>query len=263
MNVLNELSAPPIHPDARIGRNVQIGPFVTIEADVEIGDNCIIHSNVVIGSGTRMGDNCKVFPGAIVGTIPQDLKFDDERTYLEIGNNVVIREYCTLNKGTNESGKTVIKDNCLLMAYSHVAHDCVVGKNCIFANNATLGGHVKIGDYVRIGGLAAVHQFCKIGSYAFVAGGTMVRKDIPPYIKMGHNPNTYLGVNSIGLDRAGFSKEDIHHIQDIYRVLFVKKGFNTTRALAYIQTEIKDSPLRQQILNFVANAERGILKRIK
>lgn len=252
-----------IHPAAKIGRNAQIGPFVTIEADVVIGDNCTIASGAVIANGTRMGDDCRVFSGAIVGTIPQDLKFANEETYLEIGNNVTIREYCTLNRGTVESGKTVIKDNCLLMAYVHVAHDCVVGENCILTNNATLGGHVHLGKHVRIGGLSAVHQFVKLGDNAFVAGGIMVRKDVPPYIKVGRNPASYIGVNSIGLKRLGFSQETVNQIQDIYRVLFVKKGYNTHRALQYIEEYMPVTEERAFILDFVRTSERGIVKGIQ
>ncbi len=261
MNKYNGLSS--IHPDAKIGKNAKIGPFVVIEADVEIGDNCSIASGAVIANGTRMGDNCRVFSGAMVGTIPQDLKFANEETYLEVGNNVIIREYCTLNRGTSESGKTVIKDNCLLMAYVHVAHDCVVGKNCILTNNATLGGHVHLGDFVRLGGLSAVHQFVKLGDYAFVAGGVMVRKDVPPYIKVGRASVSYIGINSIGLKRAGFSQEDINHIQDIYRALFVKKGYNTKRALQYIKEYLPETAARKYIVDFVESSERGIVKGIR
>lgn len=261
MNRNNALSA--IHPDAKIGKNAQIGPFVVIEADVEIGDNCMIASGAVIADGTRMGDNCRVFSGAMVGTIPQDLKFANEKTYLEVGNNVTIREYCTLNRGTIESGKTVIKDNCLLMAYVHVAHDSVVGKNCILTNNATLGGHVHLGDFVRIGGLSAIHQFVKLGDHAFVAGGVMVRKDVPPYIKVGRDPVAYIGINSIGLKRSGFTQEQVNHIQDIYRVLFVKKGYNTRRAVQYIQEYLPETSDRKLILDFIESSERGIVKGIR
>ena len=252
-----------IHPNAKIGKNTTIAPFAVIEADVEIGDNCSIHSHAVVANGTRMGDNCQVFSGAIVGTIPQDLKFANEQTYLEIGNNVIIREYCTLNKGTAAHGKTVIKDNCLLMAYSHIAHDCLVGNNCIFANNASLGGHVEVGDFVRIGGLAAVHQFAKIGMHAFVAGGIMVRKDVPPYIKVGRESVSFIGVNSIGLQRAGYTPTQINRIKEMYSVLFVKKGYNTTKAVEYIKANIEDGEERKNILDFIAKSERGLVKGIR
>lgn len=261
MSLHSELAS--IHPDAKIGANTTIAPFAVVESDVKIGENCVIHSHAVIANGTRMGNNCQVFSGAIVGTIPQDLKFANEQTYLEIGNNVIIREYCTLNRGTVESGKTVIKDNCLLMAYSHIAHDCVVGNNCIFANNSTLGGHVIVGDYVRIGGLAAVHQFGKIGMHAFIAGGIMVRKDVPPYVKVGRENVSYIGVNSIGLQRAGYSQEQINQIQDIYRVLFVKKGYNNRRAIQYIEEYIAESEEKKQILEFIEGSERGLIKGIR
>lgn len=248
-----------IHPDAKIGKNVTIGPFTSIAADVVIGDNCWIGSNVSIMDGTRLGENCKIFPGAIVGAVPQDLKFEGESSILEIGNNVTIREYCTLNRGTKASFKTVISDNCLLMAYVHIAHDCQLGNNCILSNNVTLAGHIEIGDWAVLGGLVAVHQFVKVGQHAFIGGGSLVRKDVPPFVKAAREPLSYAGVNSVGLRRRGFTNEQITQIQDIYRILFVF-GFNTRQAVDKITKELPDSPEKEYVLNFIGSADRGLMK---
>ena len=199
---------------AKIGKNVQIEPFAVIYDDVVIGDNCYIGANVVIFPGARIGNNCKIFPGA---SIPQDLKFDNEYTTVEIGNNNTIREFVTINRGTAASGKTVVGDNNLIMAYVHIAHDCVVGNNCVLANNTTLAGHITIEDYVITGGMSAIHQFVHIGQHAILAGGSLVDKDIPPYVKVGKFPASYCGINSVGLHRRGFSQEDINEIQAIYK----------------------------------------------
>ncbi|NJL74944.1 MAG: acyl-ACP--UDP-N-acetylglucosamine O-acyltransferase [Saprospiraceae bacterium] len=252
-----------IHPKAKIGNNVRIEPFVTIEEDVVIGDNTWIGSHAVIMNGTRMGENCKIFPGAVVGAAPQDLKFKNENTTLEIGNNVTIREYCTINKGTTANYSTIIGDNCLLMAYVHVAHDCVIEQNCILANNVTLAGHIHIGKYATLGGLVAVHQFVRIGDYVYIGGSSLVRKDIPPFIKAAREPLSYVGINSVGLKRRGFTIEQVHSIQDIYRILFIKKGFNTRTALEHIAIEIEPSPERDYILDFVKHADRGIIRGLR
>ncbi|MBP7184210.1 MAG: acyl-ACP--UDP-N-acetylglucosamine O-acyltransferase [Saprospiraceae bacterium] len=251
-----------IHPDANIGKGVQIGPFVSIAADVVIGEGTWIGANVSIMEGVRIGKNCKIFPGAIVGGIPQDLKFEGERTLLEIGDNVIIREYCTLNRGTKANNKTVIGSNCLLMAYVHVAHDCVISNNCILANNVNLAGHIEIGEHAVLGGLTAVHQFVKIGAHTMIGGGSLVSRDIPPFIKAARNPLSYAGVNSLGLKRRGFSKEQIHSIQDIYRILFVRGG-NVGKSLKQIKVDIPDSDEKDTILEFIANCERGLLKGFK
>jgi UDP-N-acetylglucosamine acyltransferase len=259
----NGMSLVSIHPNAKIGNNVKIDPFVTIEEDVEIGDNTWIGSHAVIMNGTRMGENCKIYPGAIVGAAPQDLKFKNERTTLELGKNVTIREYCTINRGTSANYSTIIKDNCLLMAYVHVAHDCVIEQNCILANNVTLAGHIHIGKFATLGGLVAVHQFVRIGDYVYLGGGSLVRKDIPPFIKAAREPLSYVGINSVGLKRRGFTVEQVHAIQDIYRILFVKKGFNTKTALEYISSEIEVSAERDYIVEFIKNADKGIIKGLR
>ena len=251
-----------VSPDAKIGINVKIEPFATIQGDVVIGDNCWIGSGAVIMDGVRMGENTKIFPGAIVGAVPQDLKFNGEPSTVEIGNNVVIREYCTINRGTEANMTTKIGDNCLLMAYVHVAHDCVIGKNCILANNATLGGHIEIGDFAVLGGMTAIHQFCRVGKHVMLAGGCLVNKDIPPYTKAARSPLSYAGVNSTGLKRRGFTFDDIHQIQDIYRILFVR-GHNFAQAVKFIETEVPASDIRDEILEFVQSSKRGIMKGFK
>jgi UDP-N-acetylglucosamine acyltransferase len=248
-----------IHPNAKIGQNVTIGPFTLIEEDVVIGDNCWIGNNVSILNGARIGDNCRIFPGAVVSAIPQDLKYKGESTTLQIGNNVIIRECCTLNRGTSAANTTFIGDNCLLMAYVHVAHDCMIAENCILANNVTLAGHIEIDKYARLGGMVAVHQFVRIGEQTMIGGGSLVRKDVPPFVMAAREPLSYAGINSVGLRRAGFTGEEMHHIEDIYRVLFVR-GLSTRKALSIIEEEVMPSVYRTQILEFVRDAKRGLMK---
>jgi UDP-N-acetylglucosamine acyltransferase len=248
-----------VHPGAKIAKNVVIEPFTTIHSNVIIGEGTWIGSNVTIMEGARIGKNCNIFPGAVISAIPQDLKFQDEETTVEIGNNVTIREYVTVNRGTVDRGKTVIGDNCLIMAYCHVAHDCIVGKNCIFSNNSTLAGHCTVGDYVILAGMTAVHQFCMIGNHAFVTGGSLVRKDVPPFVKGAREPLSYVGINSIGLRRRGFSPEKIREIQNIYRILY-QRNYNTTQASEIIEAEMEATPERDEILQFIKNSKRGIMK---
>ena len=251
-----------IHPNAKIGKNVEIGSFVTIAEDVEIGEGTKISPNVCILDGVRIGRNCQIFPGAIIGSIPQDLKFDGEYSLLEIGDNVIVREYCTINRGTRANYKTIIRNNCLIMAYCHIAHDCVIGENCILANCVNLAGHIEIGPKSVLGGLTAVHQFVRIGDHAMVGGGSLVRKDVPPYIKAAREPLSYAGVNSVGLRRRGFSSDQIHSIQDVYRILYIR-GFNTTQALERINDTLAATPERDKILDFIKGADRGIIKGLR
>ena len=218
-----------IHPTAKIATNVVVEPFATIHHNVKIGSGTWIGSNVTIMDGARIGKNCRIFPGAVISAIPQDLKYDGEDTTVEIGDNVTIRECVTINRGTNDRLKTVIGDNCLIMAYCHIGHDCVVGDSCIFSNNSTLAGHVTVGDNVVLAGMVAVHQFASVGNHAFVTGGSLVRKDIPPYVKAAREPLSYVGINSVGLRRRGFSTEKIREIQNIYRILY-QKSYNNTQA---------------------------------
>ncbi len=248
-----------VHPGAKIAKNVVIEPFTTIHNNVVIGEGTWIGSNVTIMEGARIGKNCNIFPGAVISAIPQDLKFQDEETTAEIGDNTTIREYVTVNRGTIDRGKTVIGNNCLIMAYCHIAHDCIVGDNCIFSNSSTLAGHITVGDHVVLAGMTAVHQFCMIGNHAFVTGGSLVRKDVPPYVKAAREPLSYVGINSIGLRRRGFQPEKIKEIQDIYRILY-QKSYNNTQAAEIIEAEMEATPERDEILQFIKNSKRGIMK---
>ena len=248
-----------IHPGAKIAKNVVIEPFTTISNNVVIGDGTWIGSNVTIMEGARIGKNCNIFPGAVISGVPQDLKFKDEDTTTEIGDNVTIRECVTINRGTTDRMKTVVGDNCLIMAYCHIAHDCIVGSNCIFSNNSTLAGHITIGDNVILAGMTALHQFCSVGNHAFVTGGTLVRKDVPPFVKAGREPISYVGINSVGLRRRVFTTEKIREIQDIYRILY-QKNYNNTQAARIIEAEMQATPERDEILQFIKNSHRGIMK---
>ena len=250
-----------VHPSAQLGANVTIEPFAIIDADVVIGDNCWIGASAAIKDGTRMGNGCRVFNGAIVGSVPQDLKFGGEKTQVVIGDNVTIREYCTINRGTEQHWKTEIGDDTLIMAYAHIAHDCIIGRNCVIVNSVNLAGHVEIDDWAILGGGAMVHQFVKVGKHAMVSGGSLLRTHVPPYVKAGREPVQYEGVNVLGLERRGFNKETIEHIKQIYRILFVDYT-SRNKGIEAIKEEIPDSPYRQEILNFleVRDESRGLIK---
>lgn len=248
-----------IHPEAKIAPNVVIEPFVTIDKNVVIEEGTRIGSNVTILEGTRIGKNCNIFPGAVIGAIPQDLKFVGEETTVEIGNNTTIREFVTVNRGTKAKGKTIIGDNCLLMAYVHVAHDAIIGNNVILVNTVQVAGEVVIDDYAIIGGMSAIHQFVHIGAHVMVAGGTLIGKDVPPYVKAGRERISYVGVNSIGLRRRNFSNDQIRDIQNIYRYLF-QMGLNNSEAIERIEAEMPASKERDEIILFVRNSQRGIIK---
>lgn len=248
-----------VHPQAKIAQNVVIEPFVTIHKDVEIDEGTWIGSHVTIMEGARIGKNCKIFPGAVISAIPQDLKFNNEETLTIIGNNVVIREYVTVNRGTRDKNKTVVGDNALLMAYAHIAHDCNIGKNCIIANAVNIAGHVKVGDHAIIGGLSAVHQFVNIGQHCMISGGSLVRKDVPPYTKAAREPLSFTGINSIGLRRRGFNSEKINEIQEIYRYLYLR-GNNITKALGIIEAELPASAERDEIVSFIQRSDRGVMR---
>ncbi len=248
-----------VHPGAKIAKNVVIEPFCTISNNVEIGEGTWIGPNVTIMEGARIGKNCSIFPGSVIAAVPQDLKFDGEETLAVIGDHTTIRECVTINRGTKDRGATAIGSHCLIMAYSHVAHDCIVGDYCIFSNNSTLAGHITIGNHVILAGLTAVHQFVTIGDHAFVAGGSLVRKDVPPFVKAAREPLSYVGINSIGLRRRGFSSEKIKEIQNIYRLLYQKK-YNNTQALQIIEAEMIATPERDEILQFIRDSQRGIMK---
>ncbi len=248
-----------VHPDARLAGNVTVGPFTSIAADVEIGEGTWIGPNVTIMDGTRIGKNCKVFPGAVIGAIPQDLKFQGEETTVEIGDNNTIREFVTINRGTKAAWKTVIGNDNLLMAYVHIAHDCEVGNHCILVNNASLAGEVKVHDWAILAGGTLVHQFVHIGAHVMVGGAGKVRKDVPPFIKADRDPLSYMGVNSVGLRRRGFSNEKINEIQDIYRTLYLR-GYTVSQALEIIEKEFEPTPERDEILHFIRNSNRGIIR---
>ena len=251
-----------VHPTAKLGQSVTVEPFAYIGENVEIGDGSWVGPHATILQGSYIGKNCKIFPGAVIGAVPQDLKFKGENSTLIIEDNVIVRECCTLNRGTEASMTTRIGKGTLLMAYVHVAHDSYVGSNCILANNVNLAGHIEIGNHVIIGGLSAVHQFVKIGDHAMIGGGSRVRKDVPPYVKAAREPLSYVGVNSIGLKRRGFTADQVNHIQDIYRILFVK-GNNVKKAIDIIDVTIKDSVEKEAILAFLNQADRGLMKGFK
>ena len=248
-----------IHPAAKIAPSVVIDPFVTIEQNVEIGEGTRIGSNVTIMEGARIGKNCTIFPGAVISGIPQDLKFRGEDTLAIIGDNTTIRECVTVNRGTAAKGKTVVGSNCLIMAYSHVAHDCVIGDNVIISNATLIAGEVVVDNFAVIGGGTLIHQFCHIGPHVMIQGGALVNKDIPPYVKAAREPIAYAGVNSIGLRRRGFTSEVIRDIQEIYRYLYLS-GLNNTDAVERIEAELPATKERDEIILFVRNSKRGIIR---
>lgn len=248
-----------VHPDAKIADNVVIEPFVSIDHDVEIGEGTRIGSSVTILPGTRIGKNCKIFPGAVLGAVPQDLKFKGEYSTVEIGDNTTVREFVTINRGTAARGKTTVGNNCLIMAYVHIAHDCKVGSNVILVNNTQLAGEVIVDDWAIISGMTAVHQFCHIGSHVMISGGSLVRKDVPPFIKAGRDPLSYVGINSIGLRRRNYNNEKIREVQEIYRYIY-QKGLNTAQAVEIIEAEMPATPERDEVLLFVKDSKRGIIR---
>jgi len=248
-----------IHKDSIIGKNSKIDPFSYIGEDVSIGENCWIGNNVTLYPGSRLGNNVKIFPGAVISSEPQDLKFEGEKTSVEIGDNTTIREFVTISRGTNDRQKTSIGKNCLIMAYSHIAHDCIIQDNCVIVNNVQIGGHVTVDNFAIVGGGTLIHQFSKIGTHAMVAGGSLVRKDIPPFCKAGKEPLSFKGVNSIGLKRRNFSSESINQIQNIYRIMYLE-GRNTSQAIDKIENDIKDSNEKKVVLDFIKNSDRGIIK---
>jgi UDP-N-acetylglucosamine acyltransferase len=248
-----------VHPDAKLGKNVTVEPFAYIADNVVIGDGTWVGPNATILYGARIGKNCKIFPGAVVSGIPQDMKFRGEESTAEIGDNTTIREGVTVNRGTAAVGKTVVGNNCLLMALVHVGHDCLIGDNCILGNTTGLAGEVKVDDWAIISGGSLVHQFSHIGGHVIIGGGGRVRIDVPPFIKADRDPLAYMGLNSVGLTRRGFTKERIDEIHNIYRSIY-QMGMNTTQALDYVEKEFKPSHDRDYILEFIRTSERGIIK---
>lgn len=248
-----------IHPNAKIGKDVTIESFTTIYDNVEIGDGTWIGPNVTIFEGARIGKNCKIFPGAVISAIPQDLKFQGEETTTEIGDNTTIREFVTINRGTIDRLKTVVGSNCLLMAYVHIGHDSIIGNNCILANCVNVAGHVELEDFVVIEGVVGLQQFVKVGRHAFIAAGSNVRKNVPPFVKAAREPLSYVGVNSVGLRRRGFSSDSIMLIEDIYRSIYVR-GLNLSNAVRVIEQEAPQSEEKEIILKFIAESTKGMIR---
>lgn len=244
---------------AVLGNNIQIGSSVTIEQDVVIGDNTQIGNNVTILSGSRIGKNCQIHSNAVLGGIPQDLKYNGEYTLLEIGDNNIIREFVTINKGTVSKGKTCIGDSNLIMSNAHIGHDCVIGSNCIIGFSVGMAGEVVVEDWVNISGLTAIHQFSVIGEHAMISGLSRMVKDVPPYVIAAHEPLRFAGINTVGLKRKGFDSLKIDELRLIYRVLFQEKR-NTKFALEIINEEFEKTVERDKILNFVRQSKRGIIK---
>lgn len=248
-----------VHPNAKLGKNVAIDAFAYIDDNVEIGDETIVMPNATILSGARIGKGCTIFPNATISAIPQDLKFAGEETIAVIGDSTVVRESVTVNRGTASRGHTLVGNNCLLMAYCHVAHDCELGDFVILGNATQLAGEVEIEDYAIISGGSLVHQFARIGAHTMIQGGSKVPKDIPPYSMVGREPLTYVGLNFVGLRRRGFSSEVIYSIQDVYRLVY-QSGLNTTQALEKIEEELPQSKERDQIVTFIKGSSRGIIR---
>lgn len=248
-----------VHPGAEIGENVSIGPFTVIGEHVKIGDNCRLGSNVLIDGHTTLGDNNQVFHGASIGTAPQDLKYDGAISFVEIGDDNTFREFVTVNSATEEDGKTIIGSRNLLMAYVHIAHNCIIGNNVILANSVNLAGHVTIQDYAIIGGIVPVHQFVKIGAHSIIGGGSRIPKDIPPYVKVAGNPPRIGGLNSVGLKRRGFTIEQRTLIKQAFCILY-RSDLNVTQALEKIERDLPRTPETEIIVDFIRNSKRGITK---
>ncbi len=248
-----------IHPAAIIAEDVTVEPFAYIGENVVIGKGTWIGPNATIMPGARIGSNCRIFPSAVISGIPQDLKFRGEDTTARIGDNTTVREAATINRGTAATGETVVGENCLVMAYAHVGHDCRVGNNCILGNSIGLAGEVKVDDWAILSGGALVHQFVRIGGHVIIGGGTRVRMDVPPYLKADREPLVYMGINSVGLTRRGFTKEMIDNIHNIYRVIY-QNGLNNTAALEKVGSEFIQSPERDYIISFIKGSERGVIR---
>lgn len=248
-----------VSPDAKIGNNVRIGDFTTIYDDVEIGDNCNIYGNVTIFPGARIGSGVTIFPGAVVAAVPQDLKFRGEYTNAFVGDGTTLRECVTVNRGTAAKGKTVVGQNCLLMAYVHIAHDCLVGNRVIISNASQIGGEVQIDDAAVIGGGSMIHQFCHLGRNIMLQGGALVNKDIPPFVKAAREPISYVGLNTIGLHRNNFTDDEIKAISDTYRLLYLS-DLNVTNAVNLIREKLPESTLRDEIVYFIENSQRGVIR---
>lgn len=248
-----------VHPGAIIGKDVTVEPFAYVGDNVQIGDGTWVGPNSTVMWGARIGKKCKIFPGAVVSAIPQDLKFQGEETTTVIGDNTTVREGSTVNRGTASAGTTIVGNNCLLMAYSHIGHDCIIGNNVIIGNSTGLAGEVKVDDFAILSGGTLVHQFARIGAHVFVGGGGKVRIDVPPFVLADREPLAYMGLNVVGLQRRGFEKERIDEIHNIYRALYQMK-MNFSQALDYIEKEFKQSPDRDYIVGFIRKSDRGVIR---
>lgn len=246
-----------VHPNAKIADSAKIDAFVTINEDVVVGERTHIQPNAVIMNGARIGNDVTIFPSAVISASPQDLKYKGEPTLVEIGDSCIIREFVTINKGTSAKNKTVVGKNCLIMAYAHVAHDCILGNNIILANSVQLAGEVEVDDFAILGGATLVHQFTKIGKHVMIQGGLKLTKDIPPYITAAREPASFAGINSIGLRRRGFSNEKIDYIKDLYRTIY-SNGLNTKDALEKVEN-LENSDEKDEIIAFIKNSKRGII----
>ncbi len=253
-----------VHPEAILGENVEVGPFAYIDQHVQIGDGCRIMNGATILNYVKMGKDCTVFPGAVVGAIPQDLKFEGEESWVEIGDRVYIRECATINRGTKASGKAVtrIGNDTLLMSYSHIAHDCTIGNHCIIVSYVGLAGETDIQDWGVVGGKSGSHQFCRVGTHAFVGANVKITKDVPPYVLAGREPIAFEGVNRVGLQRRGFTEQQVNEIKDIYDTIYFK-GMNVSQAVEYIEANFPATEQRDTILRFIRESERGIIPKIR
>ncbi|MHB2148853.1 acyl-ACP--UDP-N-acetylglucosamine O-acyltransferase [Calditrichota bacterium LG25] len=248
-----------VDPRAQLGVDVKIAPYAVVEKDVVIGDGTQIGPHAVIANGARLGKNCRVFTGAVISTEPQDLKFADEKTFVEIGDNTTIREFATVNRATSHSYYTRVGSNCLLMAYSHIAHDCQIGNFCTIANSVNMAGHVIIGDFVGIGGLTAIHQFVHIGDHAFIGGGLRVSQDIPPFILAAGEPIRFAGLNAVGLRRRGFSREQLDLMKKAYHIVY-RENLRLKDAIERIEQSLELTAEVKKIVEFLKNSERGIIR---
>lgn len=248
-----------VNPKAELGEGVTVGPFSIIEEDVIIGPGTRVASHVLIARGARIGASCQIHHGAVLSTIPQDMKFAGEETTLEIGDRTIVREYATLNRGTKDRWKTIIGHDCLIMAYVHVAHDCIIGNHVILANAVNMAGHVIIEDYANIGGLVPIHQFVRVGTHAFVGGGYRIAKDVPPYVLASGEPLKYAGLNVVGLKRRGFSSETLAILKKAYKFIY-RSNLNVSQALEKIKSELEITRELQNIIKFIENSQRGIIR---
>lgn len=248
-----------ISPKAQLGEGVTIDAFTTIHDDVVIGAGTHVHPNVTIYPGARIGENCEIYPGSVIAVIPQDLKFEGEYTTVEIGDRTVIRECVTIHRGTKDKWKTSVGTDCLLMTYVHVAHDCQIGNHVIMASYSGLSGHCVVGDWAILEGRCGTQQFIEIGAHAFIAGGSLIRKNVPPYVKCAREPLAYAGINSVGLRRRGYSDEMVREIEDIYRIIFVQNS-HVTKSLDIVREAVSDSPIRKEIIDFIEASDKGVIK---